>query len=117
MGAAALAEYVDAMTEYGIALFNGAGVAKNEAQAAFYLQKAAKRGAPIAMNRLAHILMTGRGLPIDPVAAATWHIVSKAAGTTDLVLDEYVSKQPKDVRDAAEKRARPWLMAIAASRS
>ena len=67
------------MTEYSIALYNGTGVAKDEAAAAaILLQKAARRGSPIAQNRLARVFATGRGLPADPVEAIKWHLISKA---------------------------------------
>ena len=52
-----------------IALFNGTGVARNEAAAAVLLKKAARKGNPVAQNRLANVLATGRGLQADPVEA------------------------------------------------
>jgi TPR repeat protein len=81
------------------------------------LRKAARRGAPVAQNRLARILATGRGLPEDPKEAVKWHIVSKAAGASDPWLDEYMAKQSDEVRAAARKEADPWLFIIANSRS
>jgi elongation factor P len=54
----------------------------------------------------------------DPVEAVKWHLISKAAGgTTDLFLDDFARKQPPKVREDAEKAAKPWLTAIAASKS
>jgi hypothetical protein len=81
------------------------------------LLKAARRGSPIAQNRLARVFASGRGLPADPVEAMKWHLISKAGGTTDIFLDEFTQKQPPSVREAAEKAAKPWLEVIAASRS
>ena len=68
LGAAALAGNMDAEVEYGIALFNGTGIAKNETTAGNYLRKAARKGSPIAQNRLAFMYATGRGVKADPVA-------------------------------------------------
>jgi TPR repeat protein len=117
LAAASLADNVDAEVEFGIMLYNGTGVQKDEARAAKVLMKAARRGSPIAQNRLARILATGRGMPANPVEAAKWHIVSKAGGATDLWLDTFVEEQSADVKAKAEKAAKPWLDAIAATRS
>jgi len=81
------------------------------------LSRAARKGSPIAQNRLAHVYAAGRVLAADPVAAIKWHLISKASGAKDLVLDEFMSKQKSDVRAAAEKAARPWVDAITQSRS
>jgi hypothetical protein len=51
------------------------------------------------------------------VQAIKWHLVSKAGGTTDLWLDEFAGQQSPQVRADAEKAAKPWLDALAASRS
>ena len=117
LGAAALAENVDAEVEYGIALFNGTGVAKNEATAAKYLTRAAFKGSAIAQNRLARMYMTGRGLAADPIAAIKWHTVAKANGVGDTQLDEFANKQPAETRAAGENAAKPWLQVIINSRS
>jgi TPR repeat protein len=117
LAAAALADHLDALVEYAIALHNGTGIAKDEATATAILRKAARRGAPIAQNRLARILATGRGAPIDAKEAVKWYIVSKAAGAKDDWLDDYASKQTPEIRAAAQKEAEPWLFLIANSRS
>ena len=117
LAAAAAAQHVDAQVEYAIALFNGTGVARNEPVAAELLKKAARRGNPVAQNRLANILAIGRGLKADAVEAIKWHIVAKAGGVSDLPLDAFVQKQTPEIRAAAQKAAQPWLDAIRASRS
>ena len=73
--------------EYAIMLFNGVGVDKNEAAAAKIFLRAAARNNPIAQNRLAHLYVTGRGVPRDLVEAATWNRFAKAAGLDDPELD------------------------------
>jgi len=116
VAAAARADHLDAIVEYAIALFNGTGIAKDEAAAAALFRKAARRGAPIAQNRLARILSVGRGVPADPVEAVKWHIVAKAGGVGDIPLDTFVQKQSPEVRTAAEKAAKPWIDAIKEAR-
>jgi TPR repeat protein len=117
LAAAAAGDNTDAEVEYAIALFNGLGVVRNEAAAAALLQKAARKGSPIAQNRLANILALGRGLPPDPVQAVKWHLIAKAGGVSDIPLDEFTQKQTPDVRTAAQKAAQPWIDAIKAPRS
>jgi uncharacterized protein len=112
LAAASLADHTDAQLEYGIALFNGTAVAKNEQLGAILLAKAARKGNPVAQNRLANILAVGRGVQANPVQAIKWHIVAKAGGVSDIPLDAYVQSQPPDVRAAGEKAAKPWLDAI-----
>jgi hypothetical protein len=73
--------------EYAIMLFNGVGVEKNEAAAAKIFLSAAAHNNPIAQNRLAHLYVTGRGVPRDLVEAATWNRFAKAAGVEDPELD------------------------------
>ena len=88
LAAAARADNTDAQVEYAIALFNGTGVAKNEAAGGDAAAKAARKGSPIAQNRLAHILAVGRGMPADPVEAIKWHLIAKAGGASDIPLDD-----------------------------
>jgi TPR repeat protein len=107
---------VDAMVEFAIAQFNGDGTAKDEAAAARLFLKAAHRGSPIAQNRLARILMAGRGMPADPTEAVKWHLVAKAGGGSDPDLDVFASKQSQAVRDAADQAAKKWLSTVAALR-
>jgi hypothetical protein len=71
---------------------------------------AARRGSPIAQDRLARILMAGRGMPADPTEAVKWHIIAKTRGNGDPDLDVFASQQTPAVRDAADKAAKKWLM-------
>src|ERR1700735_4890264 len=109
---ASLADNTDAEVEYGIALFNGDGIAKNEQAAAAMYRKAAQRGNAVGQDRLARILAEGRGAPANPVEATKWHLISKARGETDLMLDEFVNKLDANTRAAGEKAAKPWLNVI-----
>ena len=69
-GAAARAGYTDAEVEYGIALFNGTGTAKNERAAGEFLTKAARKNNAPAQSRLALMYATGKGIKADPAQAA-----------------------------------------------
>jgi uncharacterized protein len=109
---AALGDQIDAEVEYAIALFNGDGIDRNQQLAATLFHKAALAGNPIAQDRLAIILANGLGVPADPVEAAKWHLVSKAAGETDLALDDFVNKLDAKTHAAAEQAAKPWIDAI-----
>lgn len=110
---ASLADQTDAEVEYAIALFNGNGVARNQKLAAKIFRQAALKGNPIAQDRLAIILSQGLGgVPANPVEAAKWHLVSKADGETDLMLDDFVSHLDPKSRALAEKEARPWIAAV-----
>jgi len=92
----------------------------------------------VAQDRLARVLADGRGVPKNPVEAVKWHLISKARGETDLMLDDYVQSMirksmPLDLirgwtpvfrkdhaprkcyaatREAGEKAAKPWLDAL-----
>ncbi len=111
-GLASVSGEADAEVEYAIALFNGDGVARNQSLAAGLFHKAALAGNPIAQDRLAIILANGLGVKADPLEAAKWHLISEAAGETDLALDDFVSKLDAKTQAAAEKAAKPWVDAI-----
>ena len=80
-----------AQVQYGIMLFNGEGVQKDEAAAAKYFIKAALVGNPIAENRLARLYAAGRGVNKDLVEAARWHLLARAAGVKDSWLDDMLT--------------------------
>lgn len=107
--AAALADNLDAQIEYAIALFNGTGTPKDEAGAVALLWKASRRGSPIAQNRLARVLATGTGAPKDMVEGMKWHLIAKAGGNGDLMLDEMLANMPAEDRTKSEEAAKRWL--------
>ena len=98
--------------EYAIALYNGTGVAKDETRAITLFRRAALRGSPIAQNRLARILTVGHGTPVNPTEAVKWHLIAKAGGNGDPYLDQFAAQQKPEIRAAAEKAARPWLVGL-----
>ena len=73
--------------EYAIMLFNGVGVAGRGRRGEDLHAAAAARNNPIAQNRLAHLYVSGRGVPNDLVQAAIWNGLAKAAGIDDPDLD------------------------------
>jgi len=106
---AALADNVDAEVEYAIALFNGTGTPKNETAAVALLRKAARQNNPIAQNRLAHVLVTGRGAPIDLVEGLKWHQIAKTAGNGDTQLDDAYAQLSPDDRAKVAAAVRLWF--------
>jgi TPR repeat protein len=109
MQQASIAGNLDAMVEFAIAQFNGEGVDKDETAAARLFLKAAHLGSPVAQNRLARVLMAGRGLPADATEAIKWHLIAKASGDSDPDLDIFAAKQNPTVREAADAAAKKWL--------
>jgi TPR repeat protein len=83
----------------------------------FAARQAALRGNPVAQNRLAHLYLMGKGVAADPVEAMRWHIAAKAGGAGDPKLDEFMGKQSREARAAAELAAKPWIDYAATFRS
>jgi TPR repeat protein len=106
---AALADNLDAEVEYAIALYNGTGTPKNEAAAVALLRRAARQNSPIAQNRLARVLITGRGAPVDLVEGLKWHEIAKTAGNGDPMLDEAFTRLSDDDRAKVEDAVRRWF--------
>ncbi len=79
-------------------LFNGVGTDKDEAAAALLFLKAASANNPIAQNRIARLLVVGRGIKPDLVEAMKWHLLAKAAGEKDPWLDQFLNKLTPDQR-------------------
>jgi hypothetical protein len=100
---------VDAEVEYAIALFNGTGTPKNEAAAITLLRKAARQNNPIAQNRLARVLASGQGVPVDKVEALKWHTIAKTAGKGDPELDQALSTVSPEDRAKADAAVRKWF--------
>ena len=91
--AAALADDIDAEVEDAIALYNGDGMAARRGhRGPKIFLKAAKLGSPIAQDRYVRIMASGLGAPRHPVKAVKLHLVSRAAGETDITLDDFMAK-------------------------
>ena len=85
---------------------------RDEDAAAAIFFKAAKQGSAIAQDRYARILASGLGAPRDPVKAVKWHLVSRAAGETDITLDDFMASLPPATVAEGTKQAQPWLEAL-----
>ena len=109
LGAAALANNLDAEVEYAIALFNGTGTPKNQPAAVALLRKASRQGSAIAQNRLAWVLINGMGTAVDKVEGFKWHLVAKTAGKGDPELDKQLSDLPAEDRAKSEAADRKWF--------
>ena len=68
-------------------------------------------GNVIAMNRLAHMLAAGRGSAPDPVKAATWHLIARYRGLSDLKLDGFLASLTDDQLKTAQKALLKWVAA------
>jgi TPR repeat protein len=90
----------------------GRGVEKDNGKAVHLFGLASLADLSVAQDRLAIVLANGFGVPANLVEAAKWHLVSKAAGETDLMLDDLVNKLDGKSRAQAENEAKPWIAAI-----
>ncbi len=68
------------------------------------LWKAARRGSPIAQNRLARVLATGMGAPKDMTEAMKWHLIAKSGGNGDPMLDEMFGADERREQEEGRRR-------------
>ena len=87
--AAAVNGFMTAQIEYGIWLINGKGGEAKPRQGFLFLKRAAERGNPIAINRLAHLYKDGIGTDPDRLEAAKWAVIAKRVENTDPMLDDF----------------------------
>ncbi|MGD0192048.1 MAG: hypothetical protein ABSD74_15010 [Rhizomicrobium sp.] len=64
----------------GLKLLDGEGVNVNEAEAAKWLERAARQSEPVAAYRLGTLYERGHGVPADPAKAAQWYEVAAKGG-------------------------------------
>jgi TPR repeat protein len=64
--------------------------------------ESARKGNPVAQNRLANILAVGRGVQANAVEAVKWHIIAKAGGVGDIPLDTFMQQQTPETRPPRE---------------
>ncbi|GGD95069.1 hypothetical protein GCM10011390_12270 [Aureimonas endophytica] len=105
LAAAARNGHVVSQIELGIWMINGKGGAKNAALGAGWLRRAAARGNPIAMNRLAHLYKDGVGVEASKVEAAKWSVLAKRADNDDATLDDFFRKLDEDTKKSALEAA------------
>ncbi len=105
---AATAGMPEAQLDFGILLFQGKGTPVDEKRGAEMFRQAADRGNAVAQNRFARCLHHGRGIAANTVDAAKWHLIAKAKGVEDPVLDQALAKLSKADRTKAEQLASDW---------
>lgn len=106
---AAEAGYTEAEIEYAVWLFQGRGVPVSQSAGVMYFRSAAQKGSPVAQNRLARCYAHGAGVQADPVQAAKWHLIAKAAGLADKQLDALVARLSRADRARAQQEADEWI--------
>jgi len=57
-------------------------------------------------------MASGLGAERDPVKAVKWHLVSRAAGETDITLDDFMASLDAATLAEGTKQAQPWLEAL-----
>lgn len=108
IGKAAAAGHAEAQLEYAVLLFRGHGVPVDEKKGFVLFRSAAEKGLSVAQNRLARCYALGAGVEADAVEAAKWHLIAKAGGVEDEVLDKGLAKLSKADRAKAQKAAEAW---------
>ena len=83
----------------------GKGVAKDEKRAVAWLQKAAEKGEPMAMNDLGSMYEHGRGVAQDSTKAITWYRRAAALGNEDANATLQRLETPRKSKKAAKKSA------------
>jgi uncharacterized protein len=105
---AAAAGVPEAQLDFGVILFQGKGTPVDERRGAELFRQAAEKGNAVAQNRFARCLLHGRGITANAVEAAKWHLIAKASGEEDQVLDQAHAKLSKADRTKAEQAAGDW---------
>jgi len=107
---AANAGFDTAQLDMGIWLINGTGGKQDLENGFNWMRVAAYRGNVVAENKLAHLYINAIGTKQDPVAAATWYVISRRAGLKDPELEDFYQGiedyQQKAAIDAANKYRR-----------
>lgn len=78
-----------AQVEFGIWLINGKGGPPQLEDGFRFLKRAADRGNPIAINRVAHLYKDGVGTAPDRLQAAKWAVLAKRVENSDPTLDDF----------------------------
>ena len=114
---AAVQGHADAALDYGVMVFRGDGVKKDEKVGADWLLVSARRGNPVAQNRVARLYAVGVVFALDPAEAMKWHILATKGGRTDVWLDEYVAKLTNAQQKEAERRANGFVPVVSGARA
>ncbi len=105
---AAAAGLPEAQLDFGVILFQGKGITPDQARGAEMFRRAAERGNAVAQNRFARCNVHGAGVAANPLQAAKWHLIAKAGGVEDPVLEGALAKLSKSDRTRVEAAAADW---------
>ena len=105
---AANAGHTEAELQFAVVLFAGLGTAPDQELGAKLFRSAADKGVPLAQNRLGRCYAYGKGVQLNLVEAAKWHLIAKTNGLDDEVLGEVYKKLSKADKLKAEKAAEDW---------
>lgn len=113
IGKAANEGHPEAELDYAVILLKDHDVpaeqkAKLRARAVELLRSAGTKGIVAAQNRLAHCYLGGVGVTKDLVEAAKWHLVAKAGGVDDEVLEKAAGGLNRADRQKAALAAAEW---------
>ena len=108
VGKAAAGGLADAEIDYAVMLFRGQGVEVDQKKGAELFRTAAQHGVAVAQNRLARCYLQGAGVAQSLPEAAKWHLIAKAGGVGDDVLDQAVAKLARKDRESAQLAATAW---------
>ncbi|ENN87342.1 hypothetical protein RHSP_26562 [Rhizobium freirei PRF 81] len=107
---AANAGFDTAQLDMGLWLINGTAGKQDLENGFNWMRVAAYRGNVVAQNKLAHLYINAIGTKQDPVAAATWYVISRRAGLKDPQLEDFYQGiedfQQKAAIEAANKYRR-----------
>jgi TPR repeat protein len=67
----------------GMAYLTGDGVVQDKKQAAYWYEKAAKAGDPVAELQMGYLYQSGQGVPLDAGQAVHWYQLAAAGGLTN----------------------------------
>lgn len=113
IGQAANAGHPEAEVEYAIILMKDHDLPQEQRdkmrrRGVELLRSASRKGLAVAQNRLAQCYRDGIGAAKDPVEAAKWHLIAKAAGHQDATLDKLVAGLGQGQRQKALAAASEW---------
>lgn len=90
----------------GVMFEQGRGVERDYGRAAVYYRKGAERSDPVAQYALGMLLADGRGVPVDPVEALMWLILSEPVAKRTVGCGQYLQCMEWAIRDRPGYRAR-----------
>jgi TPR repeat protein len=67
------------------------------------------RNNPVAMNRLARLYASGRGVSKSPVEAVKWHLLARAVGLQDEFLDGVMNNLSATERAEVEAAVKKFV--------